>query len=101
MNDLEAIRAIAAQMAFALRPFAELAAPLVDQKVSTAIGLKEVDFENARLALHQWNEALPTIDWNNLDRARVAKLEAALKEIRDIGGLGWSIAEAALQDAPQ
>ena len=33
--------------------------------------------------------------------ARVAKLEAALKKIRDIGGLGWSIAEAALKDAPQ
>ena len=31
-------------------------------------------------------------------RARVAKLEAALKEIRDIGGLGWSVAEAVLKE---
>jgi hypothetical protein len=66
LTDLEALRKIAAQMAFALRPFAELAGPLVDQRADTAIGLREVDFENARLALHQWNKALPTIDWDDL-----------------------------------
>ena len=66
MSDLEALRRIAAQMAFALRPFAELATALVDQGADTAIGLRDVDFENARLALHQWNKALPTIDWDDL-----------------------------------
>jgi hypothetical protein len=66
ISDAEAVRLIATQMAFALSPFAKLAHTLVDQKADTAIGLREVDFENARLALAQWNAALPTIDWSNL-----------------------------------
>jgi hypothetical protein len=66
VSDAEAVRLIATQMAFALGPFAKLAAPLVDQKADTAISLLEVDFENARLALSQWNSILPTIDWGDL-----------------------------------
>ena len=50
-EEMQRMAARVAELEAALEPFARLAAPLVDDRASTAIGLTDDDFRRARAAL--------------------------------------------------